>query len=85
MDENSLHSKTVTFLSSIIAGNTQIIADPTNKITIVGPPKYFWIAQSIFDKDMNVYTDHGSIGDVGTDKAILVVDGAMVEWKNRPY
>ena len=79
VDENSLHLKTVAFLSSIIPGNTQIMADPATKLTIVGPSKYFWTAQSVFDKDMNDYTAHGSIGNVRTDRAILVVDGAMVE------
>ena len=79
VNENSLYLKTVAFLSSIIPGNSQIMADPTTKITIVGPPKYFWTPQSVFDKDMNDYTAHGSIRNVRTDKAILVVDGAMVE------
>jgi hypothetical protein len=53
------------------------MADPTTKINIVGPPKYFWTSQSVFDKGMNDYTAHGSIRNVRTDKAIL--DGAMVE------
>jgi hypothetical protein len=79
MDENSLYLKTVAILDSVIPDNIQISSDSRNKITVIGAPKYFWTAQSLFDKDRNDFNAHSSAKLVRTDKVVLIIDGAMVD------
>jgi hypothetical protein len=82
-NENSLYIKTVAFLNRIIPDNSLVTADFNNKVTVIGAPKYFWISQTVFDKDQNNYNSHTSTKPVRTDKAILIVDGAMIEGMKR--
>ena len=80
MDENSLYLKTVAILNSVIPDNTQISSDSRNKITVLGAPKYFWTAQSVFDKDKNVFNALSSTNSVRTDKVVFFLCCAMVVW-----
>jgi hypothetical protein len=73
----------VAFLNRIIPDNSLVTADFNNKVTVIGAPKYFWISQTVFDKDQNNYNSHTSTKPVRTDKAILIVDGAMIEGMKR--
>jgi hypothetical protein len=82
-NENSLYIKTVAFLNRIIPDNSLVTADLNNKVTVIGAPKYFWISQTVFDKDQNNFNSHTSTKPVRTDKAILIVDGAMIEGMKR--
>jgi Dolichyl-phosphate-mannose-protein mannosyltransferase len=76
---NSYYFQTAAYISKQISDINDVSLSDENKLTVLGPVRYFWMIPKIFDKEhhndyINIYGKAG----VETEKVLLIADRTVV-------